>query len=269
MKRELNAKNLIFSVALGLASALAVYVFFKIFSSYKYPTFFYHPVKEEEKALAKYIGKAGFFTYFTYLALGLSGLWGVGRTICYLSGLKKGLKIFDNEYVVIFVTLNEVITLVAYCVPQYFAAVPFGFTGWAWKNLKGFFQSLFMHVIFPVCVITFFALFKPEKEVKTKKVCLLSSFALLYAVIVKVLGRFVFPVEWYPYPVFSAEGVWLAVFKNLDDFNYASGVFGVIICAVLLIALYALSLLLLAKITNKKYFRSLAKADDKTDKTRL
>ena len=57
MRRELNAKNLIFSVALGLASALAVYVFFKIFSSYRYPTFFYHPVKEEEKALAKYIGK--------------------------------------------------------------------------------------------------------------------------------------------------------------------------------------------------------------------
>lgn len=69
--------------------------------------------------------------------------------------------------------------------------------------------------------------------------------------------------------MFSAEGVWLAVFKNLDDFNYTSGVFGVIICAVLLIALYALSLLLLAKITNKKYFRSIVKGDDKTDKTRL
>ncbi|HBK01561.1 MAG TPA: hypothetical protein DDY77_00820 [Clostridiales bacterium] len=255
MKREFNAKNLIFSVALGVASALALYIFFKIFASYSYPTYFYHPVKEEEKALAKYIGKAGFFAYFTYLSLGIAGLWGVGRTVCFCLGLEKGLKLFDNEYVVIFVTLNEIVTLVAYCVPQYFSAVPFGFTGWAWQNLKGFLQSTYMHILFPACVIAFFVLFKSKKEVKTKKVCLCALFPLLYVIIVKFLGKFVYPVEWYPYPVFSAEGVWLAVFKNLDNFNRALGVIGVIICAVLLIFLYSLSLMLLAKITNKKFAR--------------
>lgn len=91
MKRELNAKNLIFSVTLGLASALAVYVFFKIFSSYNYPTFFYHPVKEEEKALAKYIGKAGFLPILPILHSGFPGFGAWDERYVIYRGLKRGL----------------------------------------------------------------------------------------------------------------------------------------------------------------------------------
>lgn len=255
MQEKLNIKKTIFSVFLGLASLLALYVFFKIFNSYGYPSYFYHPVSEEKKALAKDIGKAGFFTYFTYLSLLITGFWGVGQAFCSLTRLEKAQKIFNNEYVVIFVTLNEIITLVAYCVPQYFSAVPFGFSGWGWKNLRGFLVSSYMHIIFPVIVFVFFFLFKPKKEVKTNKVCLCAIFPLAYVIIVKILGEFVFPVEWYPYAVFSAEGVWLAVFKNLDNFNRILGVIGVLLCAFLLIALYSVSIIVLAKIVNKKYTR--------------
>lgn len=254
MKKEFDKRRFLVALIYFVLCAIGLYIFIDMVIRYDGPSWFYHPLNEMELLIAD-IGRGSLFTYFTYLSLFTYSVWGILRFFAVLLENKGLLKILTNKYLITFLTANEILTLIAYTASQGFSAVPYGFVNFQRDNFLNFLSGIYIHYVLTIASIVYFFVLETPEKMSTKITFAFSTYPLLYAFTVKMVGLYAFNVEWYPYAIFSKKAIWLAVFKNFNEYNanFASILiaFVIIFCTTLYVLLFFL-LTRFAKIKHEK-----------------
>lgn len=252
MKRSIERKSEIVSLIYFIFALGGLALFLRLFLGYNGPGYYYHPVTEGEMGLKNAVGRISIFTYFSYLSLFINSIWGILLFFSTAIGSKKAFDVLNDKYLLTFVTLNQIVTMVVYLATQCFVPYPFGITK---LDLSGFFSFLigfYIHFVMPITMIIYYFFFAKPKNLQLKKCLWLLVFPLVYALIVKFLGEIVYKIEWYPYPVFSVEAIWNLLFKTTASLNVPLAVTLICLCCVFVAVVYFLLVFLMCKLSRKK-----------------
>lgn len=254
MDTKVRKKDLLIGVIYFLLAVFAIYVLVYDLTTYDGPSWFYHPLTQEEIAKAV-IPSASLFMYFTYLTMLFFAVWGVCLFLGKITDWQALKKVVDNDYVLLTLTLFSAVTFAVYFACQVFSPLPFGFEGTQKSQIISFVFGLCMHVLFPASAMVYYFVINTPKNLNFKKSLSLVSVFVVYAVAVKLIGKFCFNVEWYPYAVFTPKGMW-QVLPIGGEYNETLMNFVLLAVGVLFIVLVVLLIFLFVKYANVKCAKS-------------
>lgn len=180
------------------------------------------------------------FLFFTNQTLLIFAGW------CFLigiHGISRSEKLRDfvySENTMTFVFTNYLITFLLYTIMELLGSGDFGFYGTSIDAWFSFFRNIAIHyILFFVCAALFFKL-KPTKEFSNKTYLYSGIYLLIYYLVARIIGRFCFHVEWYPYMFFHSKVLW--EFLGLGPYNQFVAIALMIIVMIIITGLYFLSL---------------------------
>lgn len=190
------------------------------------------------------------FSYFTYLSLIMFCLFGIAKFFSTIFGHKidRLKRITDSPYVIIFVCVNQFFVLIVYTASEIAFGGKFGWYGNNFGSIYSLVTNLIIHyLITSVAIIYFFTV----KAKVTPKYCLwYAAFFVVYGIAVKITGMYCYRFEWYPYPFFSAEGLWHKIFVGKEYNEVAAVILDIAVIAIIA-AIYAVTVFAACKIISK------------------
>ena len=178
-----------------------------------------------------------FFTNQTLLIFAgwclLIGIHGISRS-------EKLKNFVYSENTMNFVFANYLITFLLYTIMELIGRREFGLYGTSLDAWFSFFRNIAIHyILFFVCTALFFKL-KPTKEFSNKTYLYSGIYLLCYYLVARIIGRFCFRVEWYPYMFFHSKVLWK--FLGLGPYNQFVAIALMFIVMVAILGLYFLLL---------------------------
>lgn len=249
--KSIEKRQFLIALIFFVLCVIGLYFFIDLLVSFQKPTWFYHPINDLEKKIAK-ISRFSLFMYFTYLSLFLYSVWGVLRFLAVLSRNQRLINVLTNKYLVTFLTANQLLTLIAYTVSQGFSAIPYGFINFQRDNFIGFLKGIYIHYVLTTASIIYFFILETPKSLNGKIIGLFTLFPCFYALVVKLVGLYAFNVEWYPYAIFSRKAIWLAVFNDFSEYNVNFAMLLIVVVIVFCMSVYFLTLFFLNRFSKKK-----------------
>ncbi len=156
-------------------------------------------------------------TYLTYLGTIFTFFYCITDLVYYIKN-KRNL----NSTLFTFTVCNEFFIFVIYSLYQIVLPDSLSLANFSASVMHNFSVNLIIHIAFPILYTIYFLFNKTERKSKVNTKALIItylSFFALYFVIVKVLGEFILPYRWFPYPIFSADSIWMLLFGSLETFN--------------------------------------------------
>ncbi len=131
-------------------------------------------------------------------------------------------KYFDG-FSLVLTTCCQAFVMLVYCAMQIAFKGDWGLyskSPAAYHNLGG---NLWVHVLTPLAVTVYFFLSLKggnKEKVSLKKCCaVIFSALILYYIIAKIIGETCFSFRWFPYPIFTPEAIWFALFGGFNNYN--------------------------------------------------
>ena len=144
------------------------------------------------------------FSFFTYHTIILFGLWCVGYSISDCFKLKKLNHFMKHGSVITFVFTNYLITTLLYTVFELTSGnITFGLYALTGKAIHNFGTNILGHYVFFIIMLIIFIKIKPSGNIKNKHFAFMSCYILTYYFYVLISGKFMYQIEWYPYPIFD------------------------------------------------------------------
>jgi hypothetical protein len=144
------------------------------------------------------------FSFFTYHTIILFGLWCVGYSISDCFKLVKFNKFIRHKSVITFIFTNFLITTVLYTIFELTSGnITFGLYALNGKAIHNFGTNILGHYLFFIIILIVFIKIKPSGNIKNKHMLFMSCYILIYYFYVLISGKFMYQIEWYPYPIFD------------------------------------------------------------------
>ncbi len=231
---------LYFYAVLGL---LCLTVFIMHVAGFVFPEWYYNKYPDTEKYVGvNIVSPWADFSYFTYHSLIIFSVFSILLWYSHVTKNKKLKEYLIRPSVVGFVVTNYVIT---FTFNLFFDLFMGGFNNAIYsatledtaRGYHGLGVDLFVHYFVPIVAFLLIFLVKSSKnDVKHRRgvYCYLT----IYFIIVAILGRFAYVIEWYPYPFFDFTGI--LEFLGLNGQSVVLQIFTAIIVMVLLWVVYGL-----------------------------
>ena len=199
-------KNILFNIILiitGLISLLIVLDYILGFTPHDY---FY----EQNPGISFYVGvnvvsRWATFSYFTYHTMILFGIWAFLFGISNLFKLEKLNNFLRYKSIVVFIFTNYLITTLLYTIFELTSGnITFGLYALNFKAIKNFITNIIGHyVLFIVMLLIFIKVRTNSNENDHKHYLFMSLYIFIYYLYVLATGKFMYQIEWYPYPIFD------------------------------------------------------------------
>ena len=190
------------------------------------------------------------FLFFTNQTLIIFSLWSI------LAGISKIVKnseyseIICNVNVVSFVFANCVITTLLYTIMEAFGPCEFGLYELSLEAWLNFIRNILIHYVLTIVMAVIFSKMKCSGRKDKKIIWFALTYFFSFYTIARLIGKFCFKYEWYPYLFFHSKSVWQAL--NLGPYNQVFAIILMILIIMAVVALYFGILFMLLRIKTKR-----------------
>jgi len=198
---KLNFKN-VFLFVIGI-SALALFLeHILLFTPHDY---FY----EANPGITYYVGvnvvsEWADLSYFTYHTIIIFGIWCICFSVSDCFNIEKLKHFVCHGSVITFIFTNYLITSLLYTVFELTSGnITFGLYALNRKAIHNFGTNILGHYIFFIIMIIIFIKSKFYGKVKNRHLIMMSCYVFIYYLYVLITGKFMYCIEWYPYPIFD------------------------------------------------------------------
>ncbi len=213
MKKK--TKHLIINVVTLISSLIVLCIFLADSINFPDHSYFYKPQYFNPYTNTNVINGFVNLSFLTYLFSISAIIFFVLNFIFYIFNKNINLSKF-----LIIITINELFILLIYPIFQLATNGDWGFWANVPKAKHNLFTNIYIHIIYPALCVLFFVLTKKDLRVKAKD-CLKIVYPLLISwyIVVKILGEICYSFRWFPYPIFSTDAIWMALFGTLTNYN--------------------------------------------------
>ena len=240
------------SYLLFVASIIGLAIFIYATVSFKPHDYFYiDGVPKDPFTVINVVSRWANFSFVTYLSLIIFSVYGIMNFIAEITHCEKLLRITQNDYLVLFICVNQIFVLLGYTFFQLAFNGDFGYYAHSLAGAISLVTNLIVHyVITSVAIIWFFV--RKFGKIKFGKCFFFLIFYLVYGLAVKFTGMYCYSFEWYPYPIFSSRHLWYYMFGSLNNYNPILATSLVIIFIILILIAYMFLTYVCTLYINKK-----------------
>lgn len=199
MKRVI--KNILF-IIIGVS---ALYLFIDHIAKFTPHDYFY----DANHGIEYYVGvnvvsRWADLSFFTYHTIILFGVWFILYGISGLFKLEKLNFFLINKNLITFIFTNYLITTFMYTFFELTSGnITFGLYANTPKAIHNFGTNILGHYIFFIIILIAFIKIEPVGVYKKKTLIFISFYVFIYYLYVLITGKFMYKIEWYPYPIFD------------------------------------------------------------------
>lgn len=198
---KLKIKNLLYLI-IGIS---AIWLVVDHIGKFSYPDYFYN----DNPDIKYYVGVNvvsiwADFSFFTYHTIILFGIWCILYSLSELFNLTRLNNFTKHKAVIVFLFTNYLVTTVLYTIFELTSGdITFGLYANTAKAIHNLGTNILGHYVFFIVMLVSFIKIKPNGEIKTKYFIFMSMYVFIYYIYVLITGRFMYNIEWYPYPIFD------------------------------------------------------------------
>ena len=145
-------------------------------------------------------------SFFTYHTLIFFSVWCILFALSNFFNFNKLRKFLTNAYVMSFVFTNYIITAILYTFFELTSGnITFGLYAINNKAIHNFGTNIFIHYIYFIFALAIFLRTKSNDNHNIIYKYFPIVYLLVYYITIKILGKFAYLIEWYPYVIFDAK----------------------------------------------------------------
>ncbi len=246
-------KQKMFNLLVLLIGIFGIYLFFDHMLGFRPHDYFYIQNPNIEKYIGtNVVSMFADLSFFTYHTIIFFSLWLIMFAISNLFSLNKLNNFIRNYKVISFVFVNYLVTCLLYTIFELTSGnITFGLYALTPNAIYNFVTNLIIHYGYFILSVIFFI---KVKGIKSKKqnfyhLIIVTTYLLIYFIIVKLTGMYAYQIEWYPYPIFDVESI--AKMLLLSKINYSFKVIIFVVVLMIILCVYIFSYQLLIKHKNK------------------
>lgn len=172
---------------------------------FSYPDYFYNA----NQGIEYYVGvnvvsMLADFSFFTYHTIILFGVWCILYSISDYFSLTKLKNFTKHKAVITFLFTNYLVTTVLYTIFELTSGnITFGLYANTPKAIHNLGTNILGHYVFFIVMLVSYIKIKTCGVIKKKYFIYMSGYIFIYYIYVLITGRFMYNIEWYPYPIFD------------------------------------------------------------------
>lgn len=144
------------------------------------------------------------FSFFTYHTIIFFGLWCICYSISECFKIEKLNNFVRHNSIITFVFTNYLIATLLYTIFELTSGnITFGLYALNPKAIHNFGTNILGHYGFFIIMLITFIKVKTIGVIKNKYLVYMSCYVFIYYIYVLITGKFLYQIEWYPYPIFD------------------------------------------------------------------
>lgn len=199
-------KNKFINISYLIFGICAMWLVVDHITKFSFPDYFYN----ENPGIEFYVGinvvsAWADFSFFTYHTIILFSIWCILYSLSNFFKLEKLNCFIKHKAILVFLFTNYLITTVLYTFFELSSGnITFGLYATNSKAFHNFGTNILGHYVFFVIMLITFIKIKTQGNIKNKYLIYMSSYIFSYYLYVLLTGRFMYKIEWYPYPIFDS-----------------------------------------------------------------
>ncbi len=198
-----------YNILILLCGIIGLWLFLSHMLHFSFPIYFYN----QNPDIKFYYGTNvvsmwADLSFFSYHTLIFFSLWCILYAVSNFFNFKKLQNILKNTYIISFVFTNYVLTVILYTFFELTAEnITFGLYAnvpLAYHNLG---TNIIVHYLYFIFSLILFLKIKTTKKTNKFAKFFPLIYLIIYFIVVKILGKFAYVIEWYPYVIFDAKSL--------------------------------------------------------------